>query len=329
MYNLYQSQLRKDIQHEVYRKPMCTVKLFGKEYFWSIKEKKIWPLITRRYQIMGVELPNDPEYVKKELAHLTQSFKKKWIFFQLGIVNEIISFENVSHRSEEFKDDMKYMREHLQKFLCKQYNLRVAFRENMPNSDIIIDVSKTDQQLLEEMNSGSKQRIKKALKKEIGFSMATPDEYELFYKKRVETSGQKWFNVLPYDQFQRLIRYITQNNCGNLFVTRIDQELVSGSICLYDGNHIVYMYGFTNRKFGNVGSHHYLKYKMFSRARDNGFVFCDLMGGAPTGYPNHPLASVSAFKESLGWTKTELYGSYDLVFNRVLYWLFKWYYRYK
>lgn len=42
------------------------------------------------------------------------------------------------------------------------------------------------------------------------------------------------------------------------------------------------MYGFTNRKFGNVGSHHYLKYKMLSRARDNGFISCDLMGGAPT-----------------------------------------------
>ena len=41
MYNLYQSKLRKDIQHEIYRKPMFTVEIFGKEYFGSIKEKKI------------------------------------------------------------------------------------------------------------------------------------------------------------------------------------------------------------------------------------------------------------------------------------------------
>ncbi|MEI6774918.1 MAG: hypothetical protein WCL18_09460 [bacterium] len=41
MYNLYQSKLRKDIQHEIYRKPIFTVELFGKEYFGTIKEKKI------------------------------------------------------------------------------------------------------------------------------------------------------------------------------------------------------------------------------------------------------------------------------------------------
>lgn len=173
---------------------------------------------------------------------------------------------------------MRQMRINLQEYLCTHYGLQVAFRENMPNSDIIIDVSKTDEQLIDEMNSGSRQRIRKAMSKQIEFGMASPDQYPLFYKKRVETSGVKGFNVIPYDQFERLIRYITQNSCGNLFVTSIGQELVSGSICFYDGKNIIYMYGFTNRKFGNVGSHHYLKYRMFSRARDNGFVFCDLMG---------------------------------------------------
>ncbi len=329
MYNLYQSQLRKDIQQVIYRKPTFTMELFGKEYFWTIKTKKIWPFTTKRYQIMGVELPVDKKYVYSELLKLKKHFKGKGIFFQLGLVNEIISFENVSHRSEEFKEDMMQMRLNLQEFLCSNYGFEVAFRENMPNSDIIIDVSKPDEQLLNEMNSWSRQRIKKALSKEIKFWMASPDQYELFYKKRVETSGDKWFNVIPYEQFERLIRYITQNSCGNLFVTSIDQELVSGSICFYDGKYIIYMYGFTNRKFGNVWSHHYLKYKMFSRARENGFVYCDLMGGAPTGFAKHPLASVSAFKESLGGIKVEQYGSFDIVLNKFLYRIFKLYYRFK
>jgi len=33
MHNLYQSKLRKDIQHEIYRNPTFTVEFFGKEYF--------------------------------------------------------------------------------------------------------------------------------------------------------------------------------------------------------------------------------------------------------------------------------------------------------
>ena len=329
MYNLYQSQLRQDIQTIVYKRPIMTINIFGKDHFALIKPKSFWPIKAQWIQIMWVQLPNDKDYVKQELLRVKKELSKTGnnIMLQLGIVNEMISFENVSHRSESFQDDMKHMRLNLQKFICKHYGLKVAFRENMPSSDIILDISKTDEQLLNEMNSGSKSRIKKALKQEIEFGMAWPDQYKLFYDKRVETSGVKGFNIIPYDQFERLVRYITQNGRGNLFVTNIWWELVSGSICLYDEKYIIYMYGFTNRKFGNIGSHHYLKYRMFSRARDNGFLYCDLMGGAPTGFPKHHLASVSAFKESLGWIKIEQYGSYDLVLNPVLYNLFKLYHK--
>jgi hypothetical protein len=139
---------------------------------------------------MGVQLPNDRQYVIDEIKRIKKelSSKKTNIMLQLGIVNEMISFENVSHRSEEFTEDMKHMRLNLQKFLCKNYALKVAFRENMPMSDIIIDVSKPDEQLLQEMNSGSRQRIKKAVGKQIEFGMAAPDQYELFYAKWKETS---------------------------------------------------------------------------------------------------------------------------------------------
>lgn len=330
MYNLYQSKLRRDIQTIVYKRPSMTINLFGKEYFALIKDKKIWPIRSQWVQILWVELPSNKDYVKQELQRVQKELRRSGnIMLQLGIVNEMISFENVSHRSESFQDDMKHMRTNLQKFICQHYKLKVAFRENMPMSDIIIDLSKSDQQLLEEMNSGAKSRIKKALKKEIEFGMAAPDQYTLFYEKRVETSGDKGFNIIPYDQFERLVRYITQNGCGNLFLTNIWGELVSGSICLYDQKYIVYLYGFTNRNFGNIGSHHYLKYKMFSRARDNGFLYCDLMGGSPTGFSKHHLASVSAFKESLGGIKVEQYGSYDLVLKPLLYRIFQWYHRWR
>ncbi len=122
--------------------------------------------------------------VLEEIQHIKHSFKNKWnnAFFQLGLVNEMISFDNVSHRSEEFKADMKQMRLNLQKFIGETYGVKTAFRENMPQSDIIIDLSKTDEQLLSEMNSGCKQRIKKATGKGLEFHVASPDQYDSFYQ---------------------------------------------------------------------------------------------------------------------------------------------------
>ena len=167
-----------------------TIRLFGRDYFALIKDKSFGPLKTQWIQIMGVDLPNDRQYVIDELKRVKKelSSKKTNIMLQLGITNEMISFENVMHRSEEFTDDMKHMRLNLQKFLCKHYKFMVAFRENMPMSDILIDLSKSDEQLLEEMSGGSRQRIKKAIGKQIEFGMAAPDQYELFYAKWKETS---------------------------------------------------------------------------------------------------------------------------------------------
>ena len=74
-----------------------------------------------------------------------------------------------------------------------------------------------------------------------------------------------------------------------------------------------------------MGVQHFLKFKFFSWARENGYRSVDTGGGAPTGFPEHALTSVSAFKESLGGTKIEQYGSYDIVLNRFLYRIFKLY----
>ncbi len=331
MYNLYQSQLRKDIQTKIYEKPYFTIKLFNKDYFWLIKEKKIWPFKTKWLQIMGVEFPKDKKLIKKEINKIQKIYKKeKWVIFvQLCLLNEIIRFENVWKRPEWFKENMKQMRLNIRKEVTSRYWLRVAFRENMPQANIIYDITKSDEELIKEMNSGCKERVKKAEKKWIEFGIASPDQYDLFYDKRVELAGKKWFNIIPKKQYDKLIRYITQNNRWNLFTSHINWDLIAGSICIYDEHRLIYLYWFSNRKYSNIGWHHYLKFKIFWQARKDWMSYVDMLWWAPTWFPEHPLTWVSRFKESLGWTKIEQYGSYDLVIRPFLYKIFKFYFKLK
>ncbi|MCF7834927.1 peptidoglycan bridge formation glycyltransferase FemA/FemB family protein [Candidatus Gracilibacteria bacterium] len=330
-YNIYQTKLWRDINEKVYKKPSFVIKLFEKEYFGLIKTKRIGPFKLNWYQIMGVELPDNEEFVLHELDKIRKKYSKnkRNILFQLGFINEIIRFENVGRRSDDFKSDMRSIRLNIRELINTKFNLNVSFRENMPQSNIVYDVTKKDEQLLAEMNSGCKERVKKAIKKGIYFGIASPDWYDIFYNKWLETVGNKGVNIIPRKDYYKLIRYLTQNNRGNLFISQIDGEIVAGSICLYDQHRIIYLYGFANRKFGNIGGHHYLKFKIFGWARDNGFTYCDMLGGAPTGFPDHPLTSVSNFKESLGGMKIERYGSYDLILNGFLSKIFKLYTRYR
>lgn len=304
---------------------MFTVEIFGKEYFGTIKEKKIWPFTTRRYQVMGVELPSDKEYVTKELTKLREKFKRKWIFFQLGIINEIITFQNSANKCEEFREDIKEIRLGLQKYLHSNYDIKTAFRENMPTAAIIYDTTKYDEELLKDMNESCRKRIKKAIAGWMEYRSIEKKEYELFFAKRKKTADTKWFNTISKIQYVWLLEYIAQDK-GMLIGAFLDGELIAWTICLFDWPLIYCPYGFFDRKFSNIGVQHFLKFKLFSRARDNWYKLVDTWGGAPTWFPKHPLASVSAFKETLGGSKSELYGSYDIVLNSFLYWIFKLYY---
>jgi hypothetical protein len=131
------------------------VKVFGENYFCLEKSKKVGPFVLKRYQVMGITLPGDEEFVHQEIARIKQEYAKDWrnISFQLGLNNEIISFENVSHRSKEFTQDMRKMRLNVREYLTSTYDINVTIRENMPQCEILYDITKTDTQLLAEMNS--------------------------------------------------------------------------------------------------------------------------------------------------------------------------------
>jgi len=112
---------------------------------------------------MGIELPSDQDYVRSEIAELRKKFRNKCFFFQMGIINEIVSFENSTNKSEEFRQDLKDIRLGLQDILHSNYGIKTAFRENMPMASIIYNVTKSDDELFKDMNESCRKRIKKAI----------------------------------------------------------------------------------------------------------------------------------------------------------------------
>jgi lipid II:glycine glycyltransferase (peptidoglycan interpeptide bridge formation enzyme) len=113
------------------------------------------------------------------------------MFFQRGIVNEILRFYNISHRSAAFGPGMKTTREKIEQRLYHDTGLIPSFRENMPLATIIIDTSKDDETLLKEMNSGAKNHVRKSLNHNIDFRTATVSDYDTFYEERHKVSGFK------------------------------------------------------------------------------------------------------------------------------------------
>lgn len=328
---LYQSKIWKSVQKDIYKKPTFSVKLFDREYFGTIKTKSLLGIRFKWYQILGIEVDLDEEKMKKEIKKIKTQFWNSWtnLFFQWGITNEIVNFDIKDQKEVEFEQNLRESRIFLRKHLEETYGLVFAFRENMPESWIICNINKSDKELLLEMNESSRDRIKKGIKKNIEFREAEEGDYEEFFEKRQATAGKKWFNTIPKAQYYTLITQLKSHNLGNIFITREKDNILSWTICLYNDKTIVWLYSFTDRQHNNAWWQQYAKFKIYQRARERWFTHYDTMWWAPTWFPEHELASVSTFKESMWWNKIEYIGNYDIILNKSIYKLLKRYYHKK
>ncbi len=326
-YNLYQSQVRQDIQSKVYKKQTFKVHLFWKDYFWLIKKKYIWPIKIQRFQVMWVEFPDDIKLIHSELDYVKKKYWNKFwnICFQFGLNNTIIRFFNNEKKTEWFEEWIKNMRLELREQIYKEFWLRTAFRENMPESNIVYELDKTNEEILAWFNDWARQKVRKWISHWVEFWVANFNEHSAFYNKWCEVSRLKWFTPIKRREFEALMKYFSENNNWKLFVTKKDWEIIAWSVCALDEKTLIYLYGFSERWNNAYWWQQFLKYNAFCRARDHWYERCDMMWWAPTWFTNHPLAWVSAFKESLGWEKIEQRWSYDLVLNPILYKCFDFY----
>jgi hypothetical protein len=327
MYNFYQSELRKIINRDVYGRSIKECSINNVSYWAIIKHKKIWPRTLKRYQIQWVQRWNLlwKTDILSTIQQATQALctSRSDFFVQFASIDIISSFDVKQIKFDDFCESMKALREQATQEFMKNSGTVCAVRENMPSTTIVINLWSWDEQLLEWMWQGCRQQIKKAISKEVSFGIAQEHERDVFYKLWSDVSADKGFHIPSKQQYDALWTYLRSSWRGNLFVTYHEWIIVSGSIVLFDHSHIIYLYGWSDRHAGNIGSHQFLMFEIMKRARDQWYEQFDLMGWAPTGYSQHPLASVSKFKEALGGTKLEYLWSFDLVRNKWLYRLFQ------
>jgi len=272
MYNFYQSQLRYELTKDVYKKPTFTTTLLGKTHFGVIREKKLGPRKFVWYQILGVQIGHQHEQFKKDIEEIKKTFltKKEDVFFQLGVIDPFDGFPCKANKNEAVMKAIRIKRRITQDEMHDFFDLEVGFKENLPNSTIMIDLTKTEETLWGDVTSNCKQAIKKAQKNNLTMMRATPEERDLFYKVRAGTATKKHFFILGKETYDDMKEHLLKHQAGDLFLVKDPKGgIVSGSIYLFDhaSKALVYLYGATDRKAGNIGANNFLKREIIQRAK--------------------------------------------------------------
>ena len=307
--NFYQNKIRRSISKDIFKKDIFDITIFWKKY-WGVKKThtKFW-IELHWFQVLGVYIPKDitEKQFKYEIKQLRENFSNfNNIFFQIWFITNL---------QEPFYET----RQKIQKEFLKDYKLYPTIKENMPEATVIIDLTRSEEEIYKSFSKSAKRNIKKAIKNNLYFKIADEKEINDFYDLWYKTSKLKGFNIYPKKKYLKLLNFLRSIWTWNLYLVKKDDVIISWSIEITENNYSYYLYGATNRDFIKIWWHYFLKYEMFKHLKKKWVKKIDLLWVSPLWYENHHLHWVSQFKHSLGWEHIEYVWNFDLPLNNMLY----------
>ena len=331
--NFYQSDLRRVINTQIYKKPSFETSIAWKKYFGIVKTQRRFGKTLNRYMVHGIDVDvneNNSEFLES-VKHVRRDFgsSRGDIFFQFWILDEKQTLETSS-----LKEDEKLVKKILEEKEKKNAQMRETFelvpsrREHMPDTTVVLDISKWIQETRRWYSKSWKRYINKAKKQELSFEIADKRQRGVFWDIWYTMAYDKWFAIISKEVFITLMEYLTQEKKWRLFLSKKWTKIVSGSVVLE--NHepkkawdnkkqLIYLYWATNREFGNIWGHYRLTDQIMKRWADHHYESYDLLWVAPPGNEKHYLSGVTRFKQAFGGTTILSSWNYDLVTNSMLY----------
>lgn len=321
MYNFYQSQLRKNINKYIYKKPVWEVVLFWYSYQYIIREKKKFWISLCWLQILGIQ--DLQHHTLQEWKEELKSLQKKHnpIHIQLGCIDLISKTDYQELKDHTLQQTIYNERQKIISSLVNSW-FNQAIKENLPPSTYIISLEDYLPRYDKLISSQHKTNIKKAIKIWVTIRQATTQEdKEWFFLVLMQTGKKKGFWTINQKLYTALLDHIEKNNCGELYIATIGNTIVAWAVYLedYESKTAIYLYGGTNRSYWNTGASQLLHYMTWEIIHKKGIQYIDLLGGPPTWDTSHHLHNVWIFKEQFGWKKYDYIWSFDIVYKPLLY----------
>ena len=188
----------------------------------------------------------------------------------------------------------------------------------------VLDLTKSEEELLKAMHSKTRYNIKVAEKHNVVIKEQTNDEaFEDYLKLSEETTKRQGFYAHNTTYHRTLWQTLKKSNMIHLWTASYHDEVLASWILFTWKDAIYYPYGASSRNHREVMAPNLLLWKIVKWGKAHGYKTFDLWGAlGPDPDSNDPWFGFHRFKEGYHPTLVEFIGSYDLVINPLLYTLY-------
>lgn len=196
-----------------------------------------------------------------------------------------------------------------------------AFEEMQPEHTLMIDLSKSESDILSQMKQKGRYNIKIAEKHGVKVSTGKiKDFYQLYQTmaKRQKITFRK------ESYFQKLVDILGEKDYVQVFKAESENgKILASAIVVFYQDVATYLFGGSSDEDRQLMAPYKLQFEAMREAKKRGCRYYDMFGIAPNDDPKHPWAGVTRFKRQFGGQEFTYLGSWDRVFSPTKYLLFK------
>lgn len=285
MDNWHQFKYRSLWQHPSW----AEVQKGGSRKIWTLEKPNARALVIKHelpFSLSWLEVPRGPLFkdeasfqdIMKEIQKLGEHEKSVFIRFS--------SYQNL-----------------------KGGDFRPTTLDHHPQTSLIIDLEKSEEEILEQMKPKGRYNIKLAEKHDV--KIEPSDDVDAFYELLSKTGNRDGFGIHPKSYYLNMMSALGQN--GLLLLARYEDHIIAGGIFVYLDEWGIYYYGASNHHYRNVMAPYLLQWYAIKEAKTRSCKSYDFLGIAPEGASQHAWAGVTDFKKKFGGYVTEYPMAKDLV----------------
>lgn len=186
---------------------------------------------------------------------------------------------------------------------------RYVFRLNV--------AGKTEDEVFAGFHSKTRYNVRVALKKGVEVKLGTKEDLPRFHEIMLETGLRDEFVVRSLSYFEQMYDVFAPAHL-RLYCAYHEGQMIAGTIALYYGDKVWYLYGASANTSRNLMPNYLLQWEMIRWSIEKKCAIYDFRGVSGDLSEDNPLYGLYRFKLGFGGTFTEFCGEFELQFNPFL-----------
>ncbi|MFZ5424470.1 MAG: lipid II:glycine glycyltransferase FemX [Patescibacteria group bacterium] len=199
-----------------------------------------------------------------------------------------------------------------------------AHKNTFTKYNILLDLTTSENELLENMHKKHRYNIKYAQKKGvIGRVGISKKDFETFFNLFKETADRQKYHIHPKKYYEKIWELLTPKGMCHIVFTEYKNEPLAAWMLFTYENVLYYPYGGSSDKHRNLQGSSLIGWEAIKFGKSKNCKLFDMWGAAKD--PNDeqdPEFGFTNFKLKFGGNHVEYMSSYDLVLNPILYYSF-------